>query len=106
MHKRNPFLVFILAWITAGIYGIVWFIETKTEMERKGAQIPTAWMILIPIVQIYWLWKYSEGVELVTNKSMSAGFAFFLLVVLNIIGMAIIQSKYNSLPASTQGGQA
>ncbi len=101
MQNRNPFLVFFLSLITFGIYGIVWYVETKREMNSKGAQIPTAWLIIIPIVSIYWIWKYSEGVELVTNKDMSAGVAFILLFLLGIIGPAIIQSKFNSLPAGT-----
>ena len=105
MEQRNPFLVFLLALITFGIYGIVWYVKTKREMNSKGAQIPTAWLLIIPIVNIYWLYKYSEGVELVTNKDMSTAVAFILLFLLGIIGMAIIQSKFNSLPAGTESVQ-
>ena len=97
MQHRNPFLVFFLPLITFGIYGLVWYVKTKREMNAKGAQIPTAWLIIIPIVNIYWLWKYSQGVEVVTNKDMSAAVAFILLFLLGSIGMAIVQAKFNSL---------
>lgn len=99
MEQRNPFVVFLLSLITFGIYGIVWYVKTKNEMNARGAQIPTAWLIIIPIANIYWVWKYSEGVELVTKKEMSTAVAFILLFLLGIIGMAIIQSKFNSIPA-------
>jgi len=99
MQQRSPFLVFLLSLITFGIYGIVWYVNTKNEMNARGAQIPTAWLLIIPIVNIYWVWKYSEGVELVTNKDMSTAVAFILLFLLGIIGMAIIQSKFNSIAA-------
>jgi len=101
MQHRSLFLVFFLPLITFGIYGIVWYVQTKREMNDKGAQIPTAWLLIIPIANIYWLWKYSEGVELVTNKDMSAAVAFILIFLLGCIGMAIVQSKFNSLSTQT-----
>jgi len=99
MQQRSPFLVFLLSLITFGIYAIVWCVKTKNEMNALGAQIPTAWLLIIPIANIYWDWKYSEGVELVTKKEMSTAVSFILLLFLGIIGMAIIQSKFNSVSA-------
>jgi len=99
MQNRNPFLVFLLPIVTFGIYGIVWYVRTKREMNAKGAQIPTAWLLIIPIVNIYWLVKYAQGVEGVTKQGMSTAAAFVLLLLLGSIGMAIVQSKFNSLPA-------
>jgi len=97
MQHRNPFLVFFLPLITFGIYGLVWYVRTKSEMNAKGAKIPTAWLLIIPIANIYWLYKYSEGVEAVTNKDMSTAVAFILIFLLGMIGMAIVQSKFNSV---------
>ena len=97
MHKREPWLVFFLAIITLGIYGLVWWVWTKHEMNRAGAQIPTCWLSIIPFVYWYWLWKFSEGVEMVTNKEMSAGTAFVLMLLLGPIGMAIVQSSLNKV---------
>ena len=66
-------------------------------MNTKGAQIPTAWLIIIPIVNFWWWWKFCEGVELVTNKGMGSAVAFLLVLFLDIIGMAIIQNKLNKV---------
>ncbi len=102
MKRRSPIAVILLTIITLGIYGIVWFVKTKLEMNREGAKIPTAWLIIIPFVSIWWLWKYSEGVEDVSKGETSTGTAFLLLFVLGlfgltIIGMAVIQSQFNKL---------
>ena len=97
MKKRNPILVIFLAFITFGIYCLVWYVITKDEMNAKGATIPTAWLIIIPLVNYYWLWKFCEGVELVTNKGMTTAVAFLLVFFLSIIGMAIIQSELNKV---------
>ena len=53
MKNRNPILVILLALITFGIYSLVWFVKTKNEMNTKGATIPTAWLIIIPLVNYY-----------------------------------------------------
>ena len=97
MKKRNPLLVLFLSLITLGIYALVWYVLTKNEMNTKGATIPTAWLIIIPFVNFYWLWKFCEGVELVTKKGMSAAVAFLLVFLLSVIGMAIIQSELNKV---------
>src|SRR5690348_3347878 len=95
MNKRSVVMVIILTFITFGIYSLVWFVKTKNEMVRSGADIPTAWLLIVPIANIYWQWKWAGGVEHVTRGKMSQVIAFILMFVLGIIGMAIIQSSLN-----------
>ncbi len=100
MKHRNPLGVIFFSIITFGIYAIVWNVKTKNEMNKLGAEIPTAWLLIIPIVNIYWMWKYSKGVEHVTGGKTSGVLAFVLLYILSVIGMAIIQDIFNGLPAA------
>jgi hypothetical protein len=74
-------------------------VKTKEEMNQNGAQIPTAWMLIIPIINLLWLWKYATGVEVVTKKEMSGALGFILLLLLGNIGMAVIQNSFNKLTA-------
>jgi len=97
MKKRNPIAVLILSFITLGIYGIYWMVVTKNGMKSRGADIPTAWLIIIPFVNWWWEWKFSQGVEKVTNGGMTAPIAFLLLWILGMIGGAIIQSELNKV---------
>lgn len=97
MKNRSPAAIIGLTIITLGIYTIYWSVSTKNEMNRLGAQIPTAWLIIVPFVNIWWLWKYSEGVEKVTNAKMSGVMAFVLLWLISIIGMVIVQLEFNKL---------
>jgi len=97
MKHRDPILVVLFSLITFGISGLVWFVQTKNEMNKKGANIPTAWLLVIPLIEYIWFWKFSEGVEGVTNRRMGAGTAFLLLVLLGVIGMAIIQAEFNKV---------
>jgi len=99
MTQRNPITVSVLSLVTFGIYYIVWLVKTKGEMNTKGAEIPTAWLLIIPFVNIYWFWKYCQGVEKVTAGQTSAPVAFLLLWLLSIIGQAIVQDGFNKAAA-------
>ena len=100
MKHRNPIAVFFLSLITFGIYALVWQVKTKGEMNKLGAKIPSAWLLIIPFVNIYWLWKYCEGIDKVTNSKLSGVMAFVLLFLLGSIGMAIIQNDFNLVSAT------
>jgi hypothetical protein len=52
VEQRNPLMVLILIIITFGIYGLAWMVKTKNEMNELGADIPTAWFIIIPILNL------------------------------------------------------
>ena len=102
MKHRSPIAVLLLPLITFGIYSIYWMVKTKGEMNERGAQIPTAWLIIVPIVNIWWMWKYSEGVGKVTNDKISDVLAFVLILLLGIIGNAIIQNFFNDVAENIQ----
>ncbi|MEK7599702.1 MAG: DUF4234 domain-containing protein [Patescibacteria group bacterium] len=98
MKQRSPVAVLLLPLITFGIYSWYWAVKTKGEMNQQGESIPTAWIWLIPFVGIiWWIWKYSEGVEHVTKGKLSGVLAFVLLWLLGSIGGAIIQNEFNSI---------
>lgn len=92
---RNPVAVFFFSIITFGIYAIVWFIMTKDEMNREGAGIPTAWYLIVPLLNVYWVILYCRGIERVTHGKYNTWIAFLLLWVTSCLGMAIIQSWFN-----------
>ncbi len=97
MQHRDPIMVFLLSIITFGLYSLIWVVTTKNQMNTKGAQIPTAWLLIIPLVNIWWYWKFCEGVEIVTNKGMGTVVAFLLIYLLGAIGEAIIQNELNKV---------
>ena len=97
MTKRSSAAVIFLPLITFGIYSLVWYVKTKEEMNARGAQIPTAWLLIVPLANFYWLWVYTKGVEKVTNGATGAMGNFLLLLFLGPIGMAITQSQFNKV---------
>lgn len=97
MKKRSPLIVLVLPLVTFGLYSLYWAVKTKGEMNKLGANIPSALLILVPVVNIWWIWKHSEGVDHVTGGKMSAVLAFILVFLLGFIGQAIIQDSFNKI---------
>jgi hypothetical protein len=103
MKNRSVVGVVLFPFITLGIYSLYWLVSTKGELNAKGAKIPTAWLLIIPLVSIYWLWKYYEGAEQVTRGKVSGVLMFIInLLVTGIISYAICQDAYNNLDEVAQ----
>jgi hypothetical protein len=97
MKKVSPVMVIVFTIISFGFYALFWVINRKTEMNAQGANIPTAWLMIVPVVGIWWSWKFAGGVEHVTRGKTSQVIAFILMAVLGVIGMAIIQDAFNKV---------
>ena len=98
MKNRSVLAVVLLPFVTFGIYTLYWFVSTKGELNERGAEIPTALLIIVPIANIYWMWKYFEGAEKVTNGKVNGVLAFILgIFVTNLVSSALCQDAYNNL---------
>lgn len=97
IKRRDVVLVYVLMIVTFGIYAIIWLVKTKNEMNGLGAQIPTAWLIIIPIANLYWMWKYCEAFSQFVKKDNNAILWFLLFFFVGIIMPAIVQSELNKL---------
>ena len=105
MKRRTPVAPLLLPFVTFGIYSIVWHVKTKNEMHQAGTKIPSAWLLIVPIGNIVWMWKYAVGVEQFTSNRMGRHGAFWLLLLLGLIGAAIVQSSFNdALSSSVEAG--
>lgn len=97
VKKRNVVLVYLFTIITFGIYGIYWIVKTKKEMNDLGGKIPTAWLLIVPIANIYWLYKYAEAYADVVKKDNNKIMWFLLFWIVSIIMPALVQIELNKL---------
>jgi hypothetical protein len=95
MKRRSPAAPLLLPVITLGIYTLVWNVKTKNEMNATiSSRIPTAWLLIVPIANIFWLVAYARGSREFTGTGSTAG-TFWLLAILGTIGEAILQARFN-----------
>ena len=100
IKERNIVAVYLLSIITFGIYAIYWEVKTKEEINSLGADIPTAWLLIVPIANIYWLYKYAEGYSNFVKKDNNSILWFLLFWFLAIIMPALVQSDLNKIAKS------
>ena len=97
VKERNVVLVYIFTIITGGIYLLFWLVSTKEEINKLGGDVPTAWLIIIPVANIYWMYKYCEGFSLHVKKDNNAILWFLVYIVVSVIMPAIVQSELNKI---------
>jgi hypothetical protein len=96
---RSPVAVILLSIVTFGIYAIVWVFKTTREINSLGATIPTPWLIFIPLVNIYFAYKYSEGFSIYAKKDNSPVLRFLLYAVISPVAMILVQIELNKFAA-------
>ena len=80
IKHRSLFGITILTIITFGIYPIYWYFITKTEMNvvnGKSAKVPFFLWFFIPVINIWWFWRFAKAIEKITKGSVSRWSAFF-----------------------------
>lgn len=60
-----------------------------------ATKVPTAWMLIVPIANFVWYWKYAGAVQEFTKGGLSQAAGFWLLLILGPIGAAVVQSAFN-----------
>ena len=100
IRERSILLVYLFSFITFGIYALYWMVSTKRDMNSLGASIPTSWLLIIPIANLYWMYKYCEGFALYVKKDNNTVLWFILYIVAGIIMPAIVQSELNKITTS------
>jgi len=94
--ERNILLVYILGSLTFGIYFLYWLYKTEKELNELGAKIPLFILAIIPIVNIYWLYRYTKGWAYVTKKDDAIVY-FILFFFLGIVMPYIVQKSLNQI---------
>jgi hypothetical protein len=94
-------LFFILATMVvpvgliAGAFGGLWdwcVTQPIEEMSAKGIQLPTTWRYFTLFGSYGWLWKFSKGIEAITERRIRAAGVFASVFFLGIIGFVIIKA--------------
>lgn len=104
IKHRNPVAIIVLSIITLGIYAIYWTVKTKEEMNSLGASIPTAWLIIVPLANIYFAYRYMEGFSVYVKKDNHPILWFFFHLIIAPIAMIFIQIELNKYAGGQQNG--
>ena len=93
LKHRSLFVITLLTIITFGIYQIYWYFITKTEMNvlnGKEYKVPFFLWYFIPIINIWWFWRFAKAIEKSTKGNVGRWTAFFAPVVLTFLSALIL----------------
>ena len=91
----------LLTLLTFGVYHIYWYFITKTEMNvinGKDKKVPFFLWFFIPVVNIWWFWRFAGAIEKTTKGNVSRITAFMAPLILGYLGslfVAIIYQPYS-----------
>ena len=106
MRRRSGLAVLVLSLASALAFCVVWLVQTRRDMVRLGARIPTPWLLVTPITALYFAWCWAEGARHVTAGRIATTSAFFSLCLLGPLGMARLQRTFNALSDSGRAPSA
>ena len=97
--KRDILTILLLSIFTLGIYYLYWIVVTKDELNRSGADIPTAWCLIVPFVNFYFWYRYAQGyVKCVKQKDDDSSdvLVYFLIgAFVSFIKIILFQDGFN-----------
>ena len=95
IKNRNPIMTILLSCCTGGIYALYWLVKTKEEIVSMGGEIPTAWFLIIPLLNIFWIYKYCDAFGKVVKKDDKGIMLLIIWLVLSPIAIYMVQSELN-----------
>lgn len=82
-------------------YQLFWQITTAKVLRAETEErIPPAILLVIPLANYWWIWRYSKAAEAYTKEKVSTILSFVLIAMIGSIGMGILQDIYNKMESN------
>jgi hypothetical protein len=95
VKERNPITVIVLMMCTCGIYMLYWLFVTSEELKELGATLPQVWFILIPGLNLYYLYKYLEEWHRIVKFEQDLIMVVIVMWLLSPLGVYWVQTELN-----------
>lgn len=89
--------------LVGSAYSLYWLIATAYTLKRiDKARIPTIFLLIIPLANLWWMWRYSDAAANFVQQKHPRALIFVLIVLLGPIGLGILQDIYNKTGKTTK----
>jgi hypothetical protein len=98
-EKQSLITLILLTLVTFGIYYLIWFYNTKEDINGIGGKIPTFFLYFIPLLNIYFLYCFAHEFVHCVRKEDNAALVFlhFGCSFVPFIYMLVVQYQINEL---------
>lgn len=100
IKHRSLVGVFLLNCITLTLYYIYWFFIVKTEMNvvnSKQDKVPFFLWFFVPIINIWWFYRFCRGMEAATKGELNKWLAFFIPWIIAIVVSVLFGATSTSI---------
>lgn len=97
VKERDPIMVIVYTMLTCGIYGLYWLFETSKELVELGAELPNIWFIIIPGLNIYYMYIYLQEWHRIVKYEQDFMMVLIIGLIFSPIVMYWIQEELNKL---------
>lgn len=90
-------ILFLVLLVFIGLfYTLYWLIATARTLRREtGLKIPFAILLIIPLANYWWMWRYSQAAGAYLKGKQQDALLFVLIALLGSIGNGILQDMFN-----------
>ncbi len=104
LKHRSLIGITLLTALTLGLYQIYWYFITKTEMNvinGRSAKVPFFLWFFVPVINIWWFWRFAKAIEKITKGSVNRWSAFLAPLLLAFLATTLL--AYVFTPYSVGG---
>jgi hypothetical protein len=75
--------IYLYTVLTLGLYFFYWCSKSKYDINNSAKQklIPTTWLLALPGGNYWWMWKYSEALEIVSYERLKKSDTFLYYIL-------------------------
>lgn len=71
--QRSLLKTTLLTFCTFGLYDLYYLIITRKELNHAGGDVPSAWLLLVPFLNLYFVYRYAQSYAAIIKKDHSLG---------------------------------
>ncbi|MCG3253960.1 MAG: DUF4234 domain-containing protein [Candidatus Heimdallarchaeota archaeon] len=97
VQERDPIMTIVLIMCTCGIYALYWLFQTSKELIELKAELPELWFIIIPGLNLYFMYKYLEEWHRIVKYEQDFMMVLLIAFVFSPIVIYWVQIELNKL---------
>jgi len=97
VKERDPMMVLVYTFLTCGLYMLYWLFETSKELTELKAELPELWFIIIPGLNLYFMYKYLEEWHRIVKYEQDFMMVLLIAFVFSPIVIYWVQIELNKL---------
>ncbi len=89
--KRSLLKTTLLTFCTFGLYDLYYLIVTSKELNKVGGHVSSAWLLLVPVLNLYFVYRYAQSYAAIVKKDHSASETIlYCLIILSPIIVVLL----------------